>query len=37
MRRRYVTDIFATLRKYEYNADLMRLAVRGRWWQMSDP
>ena len=29
MRRRYVTDIFATLRKYEYNADLMRLYVVG--------
>lgn len=27
--RRYVTDIFATLRKYEYNPDLMRLYVVG--------
>lgn len=27
--RQYVADIFATLRKYEYNADLMRLYVVG--------
>lgn len=27
--RRYVSDIFATLRRYEYNPDLMRLTVVG--------
>lgn len=27
--RRYVADIFATLRKYEYNPDLMRLYIVG--------
>ena len=27
--RRYVTDIFATLRRYEYNPDLMRLYIVG--------
>lgn len=27
--RQYVADIFATLRKYEYNPDLMRLYVVG--------
>ena len=27
--RRYVADIFAALRKYEYNPDLMRLYIVG--------
>ena len=27
--KRYVADIFATLRKYEYNPDLMRLYIVG--------